>query len=265
MRILGMGVTELSIISALMAFSLIIGCAFGYGTMSIAGKKGYSKGGFFALGFFFGIIGLVVALLISDKTQDSSRALDELVKYKVLLDEGAITQEEFDSRKAALLAATSQETESRDVQKKSGKAPIAVLSIVAVILGVLLLLFEAQGMYGWFAMFEYGDVPRYFPTYLLPTAALVITMLTNIVVACSSIVVLMAVLRRGAIRGKSFLIVAVTAISLTAVALIVLVLDVLLDGYTAWNLSVLVSYPGQFIQEIVFLVACLLGRSFASR
>ena len=90
---------------------LIAGVAFGYFSGKIAAKKGYSFGGFFALGFFLGVIGLVIALVISDKTLSSAttpriEGADDLIKYKSLLDQGAISQEEFDAKKQAIMSGT---------------------------------------------------------------------------------------------------------------------------------------------------------------
>ena len=87
---------------------LIAGIAFGYFSGKIASKKGYSFGGFFALGFFLGVIGLVIALVISDKTAPviplRTEGADDLIKYKSLLDQGVITQEEFDAKKQFIMS-----------------------------------------------------------------------------------------------------------------------------------------------------------------
>ena len=67
----------------------------------IASKKGYSYIGFLFFAIFFYPIALVVALLIDDKNSYKSESdkADALLKYKQLLDEGAITQEEFERKK----------------------------------------------------------------------------------------------------------------------------------------------------------------------
>lgn len=67
---------------------------------TIASKKGYSYNLFAVLGLFLPIIGPIVAALVKDKNADNSAAL---LNYKKLLDEGAITQAEFDAKKKELL------------------------------------------------------------------------------------------------------------------------------------------------------------------
>ena len=79
---------------------------------SIAKKKGHSGVGFYFFGLFLFIPALIVALCISDVLNNnvttSFSASDELLKYKSLLDCGAITQEEFDEQKMRLLNSTSE-------------------------------------------------------------------------------------------------------------------------------------------------------------
>lgn len=71
----------------------------------IARGKGYSYWGFIVFAFFFWPIALIVSLLIGNKMEYKSETdkAEALVKYKKLLDEGAITQEEFDKKKAEYL------------------------------------------------------------------------------------------------------------------------------------------------------------------
>ena len=45
---------------------------FGVISMKQAEKKGYPKVGFFCLGFFVGLIGLIIALCVPDRTQSAS-------------------------------------------------------------------------------------------------------------------------------------------------------------------------------------------------
>ena len=75
----------------------------------IARGKGYSYWGFIVFAFFFWPIALIVSLLIENKMAYKSETdkAEALVKYKKLLDEGAITQEEY-----ATLAAEISTTES---------------------------------------------------------------------------------------------------------------------------------------------------------
>ena len=69
-------------------------------TGSIADKKGYSYNQFALIGLFFPVIGLIVAAVLPDKKGDNAQTL---VNYKKLLDEGVISQEEFDEKKRELL------------------------------------------------------------------------------------------------------------------------------------------------------------------
>lgn len=58
------------------------------------------------LGFFLGFAGLLIILLyptIIEEQMHYFSAADELEKFKKLLDEGAITQQEYDTQKAQLL------------------------------------------------------------------------------------------------------------------------------------------------------------------
>lgn len=56
------------------------------------------------MGFFLGVIGLIIALVLPDRNAPAREsAADSLMKYKQLLDQGAITQEEFERKKRELL------------------------------------------------------------------------------------------------------------------------------------------------------------------
>lgn len=108
---------------AVCVIALIIAAGLGFIPASIAKKKGYDK---YALWWFYGwmlfIVAIIHAACLPDKTvqtipiQSASQAIpatpvsnigqnaaDELRKYKELLDIGALTQEEFDAKKAQLL------------------------------------------------------------------------------------------------------------------------------------------------------------------
>ena len=114
------GMGGLLILAILISLGAKIGLAFI--PANIAKKKGYGFGGFFVLGLFFFLIGLIVSLCLDDKnaqmyqmtnaihsinnnptpTQTSSVG-DELKKYNDLRQQGAISQEEYESLKAKLL------------------------------------------------------------------------------------------------------------------------------------------------------------------
>ena len=97
---------------------IIVAVVFGLITKHINESKGYQGG--FAWGFWLGFIGIIVVACRSDtrvytqtqnrNTADSSYSVhhdesvvDELKKYKELMDEGIITQLEFQAKKEQLL------------------------------------------------------------------------------------------------------------------------------------------------------------------
>lgn len=103
MKIMGLGVAELGIIFMFFLIPLVIGIVCCVISVKQAEQKGYSKLAFGLLGFFFGFIGLIIALVVPNKNQPQLTAADALTQYKQLLDQGAITQEEFEEQKQKLL------------------------------------------------------------------------------------------------------------------------------------------------------------------
>lgn len=91
--------------------ALVICVVFGIVTANLAKKKGYSYGAFFAVGFFLCLIGLIIVLVIEDKNKKvpESEAANSLLKYKQLMDEGVITEEEFNDKKSELLKSNAKE------------------------------------------------------------------------------------------------------------------------------------------------------------
>jgi uncharacterized membrane protein len=93
-------------------FALLISIAVMHGILAfvcghIATKKGYSYEGFVILGLILGLVALVVSILMPDKNGSTSSESDKataLRKYRDLLDDGTITQEEFDAKKRELLS-----------------------------------------------------------------------------------------------------------------------------------------------------------------
>ena len=63
-------------------------------------KKGYETYVGLLLGIFLALIGLIIVLCLPDK---KAEATGQLLKYKQLLDQGVITQEEFDIKKMELM------------------------------------------------------------------------------------------------------------------------------------------------------------------
>lgn len=82
---------------------LVISIACCLACQTIAKSKGYSMPLFGALGLFLGLIGLIIAAVMPSKVDKNVSNADSLMKYKQLLDQGAITQEEFDRKKSELL------------------------------------------------------------------------------------------------------------------------------------------------------------------
>ena len=94
--------------------AIIVCIVFGAVTANLAKEKGYSYGAFFAVGFFLCVIGLIIVLVIEDKNKNASEseAADSLLRYKLLMDEGVITEEEFNNKKSALLKNDAKEERS---------------------------------------------------------------------------------------------------------------------------------------------------------
>lgn len=97
MKIFGMNVPELILLGIVLACALI--------AKGIGEKKGYGAGLSFCAGLFLGPLGIIIMAVVPDKSsQNTIASADALVKFKQLLDDGAITQEEFDAKKRELLA-----------------------------------------------------------------------------------------------------------------------------------------------------------------
>lgn len=99
MKIFGIGAPELVIIG----IPLLFGVLFGFLSNHFGTKKGYGPSICFAAGFFLSVIGFVIILLLPDKNPSKHGAASELQAFKKLMDDGAITQEEFEAKKKELL------------------------------------------------------------------------------------------------------------------------------------------------------------------
>ena len=93
---------------------LVVAALLGLIPANIAKKKGYSFGLWWLYGWLLFIVAIIHVSLIPDKNQapvgmggvpvsPGAQTADELLKYKELLDAGAITQAEFDAKKRQLL------------------------------------------------------------------------------------------------------------------------------------------------------------------
>ncbi len=98
-----------------MHYILILLLAAGLGCIpaSIAQKKGYSFGLWWLYGWLLFIVAIIHVSLIPDKNAPQApssaspagqSAADELKKYKELLDQGIITEDEFQTKKTQLLS-----------------------------------------------------------------------------------------------------------------------------------------------------------------
>lgn len=99
-KILGMNVSAFAILALCLALAYVTG--------RVADGKGYSYPLFALLGLLFPLIGLIVALVLPDKNASSPTTetdnAEALARYKALLDDGTLTQEEFDAKKSELLS-----------------------------------------------------------------------------------------------------------------------------------------------------------------
>lgn len=97
---------------AIIIVAIIVGIICANVSQSIAKQKGYEDSKtYFWLGLLLGIIGVVIAACLTDKTAAKNAAQNvakvnapnELLTYKELLDMGAITQDEFEMKKREIL------------------------------------------------------------------------------------------------------------------------------------------------------------------
>ena len=94
-------------------FYLFIGSLFGMVCSGIAVGKQRSALGWFLIGFFFNVIGLIVVLVIdppietmlkSQRQPQTPSRVDELERLAVLRTQGALNESEFQFEKARVMA-----------------------------------------------------------------------------------------------------------------------------------------------------------------
>lgn len=102
MKIFGIGGPEIAIV-----LLIALWVVSGFIAKGIGEKKGYGAALSFCAGFFLFILGIIIMAVLPDKSgkEKAVTSADALLKYKELLDAGAISQEEFDAKKKELLAA----------------------------------------------------------------------------------------------------------------------------------------------------------------
>lgn len=100
------------LIGGYLIFTLLFAAGLGLIPAFIAKEKGYSFGLWWFYGWMLFIVAIIHVALIPDKnpppappryTVPLGRAADEIRRYKELLDDGVITQEEFEQKKTQLL------------------------------------------------------------------------------------------------------------------------------------------------------------------
>ncbi len=69
----------------------------------IGWTKRYATAFSFLLGLLLGIIGIIVVTILQPRSAEAAANSEALVNYKKLLDNGGITQEEFETKKMELL------------------------------------------------------------------------------------------------------------------------------------------------------------------
>ena len=89
--------------------SLVVAAGLAFIPANIAKRKGYSFGLWWFYGWMLFIVAIIHVNCIPDKnaqqvpTSGNASVADELKKYKELLDQGVITEEEFQAKKEQLL------------------------------------------------------------------------------------------------------------------------------------------------------------------
>lgn len=101
--------------------SLVVAAGLGFIPASIAKKKGYSYGLWWFYGWMLFIVAIIHVSLIPDRNASSTpiaqatsiphnpssvsgqSLVDELKKYKVLFDQGVLTEDEYQAKKKQLL------------------------------------------------------------------------------------------------------------------------------------------------------------------
>lgn len=79
-------------------FAAILGLIPGF----IAKSKGYSFGAWWLYGFLIFIVAIIHVLFIPNKKNIEQKVINELERYKKLLEEGIISEEDFEAKKEEL-------------------------------------------------------------------------------------------------------------------------------------------------------------------
>lgn len=93
---------------------IIIGSLFAFVSAKMASSRNRSSGLWGVLGFFFGIFAVLILAVIGKDNSErvspphiasmpATSKFDEISKLKKLLDDGVLTQSEFDAQKSRLL------------------------------------------------------------------------------------------------------------------------------------------------------------------
>lgn len=137
---------------------LVVAIAFGAVTGNIAKKKGRGYGEWFVLGFFLGVMGLIIALVVEDKTKqaDLASGAEELLKYKELLDRGVVSEEEFSRKKTELMnpEGLAPSLSGESAPRESAGADIPPLGVAAIALATAVGL---SAVFDFFNMLAYAE------------------------------------------------------------------------------------------------------------
>ena len=83
---------------SMLFFAAILGLIPGF----IAKSKGYSFGAWWLYGFLIFIVAIIHVLFIPNKKNIEQKVINELERYKKLLEEGIISEEDFEAKKEEL-------------------------------------------------------------------------------------------------------------------------------------------------------------------
>ena len=85
---------------SMLFFAAILGLITGF----IAKSKGYSFGAWWLYGFLIFIVAIIHVLFIPNKKNIEQKVINDLERYKKLLEDGIISEEDFKSKKEELKA-----------------------------------------------------------------------------------------------------------------------------------------------------------------
>lgn len=106
-----------------------------------AKKKGYSYAAYYCLGFFLGIIGLIVALVVREKEERRSNETEMLVYYRQLFDAGLITQDIYIFKRNEMLSRIGQ-MQAQPIEDEGQKRTVIWISAIITVSGAVLCIIQ---------------------------------------------------------------------------------------------------------------------------